>query len=128
MKIRFSGQLLLLLICLGSFSLRAQKQHHKTVKSVTELNSLSPDTCLITAFVTSIYKCPPCPPGAICKPCIGDHVTISDVPNTTDKSIRVLTKDFEKYSVGKKYTFLIKLHKTKDKQIFEAVLIGEKNK
>jgi hypothetical protein len=32
----------------------------------------------ITGYVARIYLCPSCPAGAVCKPCVGDHVVLSD--------------------------------------------------
>jgi hypothetical protein len=34
------------------------------------------ETFRIYGTVLDIYKCPPCPPKAQCKPCFPDHVTI----------------------------------------------------
>ncbi|HYV43435.1 MAG TPA: hypothetical protein VFA20_01195 [Myxococcaceae bacterium] len=34
----------------------------------------------VTGYVTYIYRCPPCPPGAMCKPCMGDNLVLSDAP------------------------------------------------
>ncbi|MSP03451.1 MAG: hypothetical protein EXR07_20780 [Acetobacteraceae bacterium] len=39
-----------------------------------------PGPVTIAAYATSIYACPPCPEGAQCKPCIGDHILTSDSP------------------------------------------------
>lgn len=32
----------------------------------------------ITGYIAKIYTCPPCPPGAACKPCMGDNVVLCD--------------------------------------------------
>jgi hypothetical protein len=32
----------------------------------------------IRGYVIETYECPPCPPGAQCKPCIGNYVVITD--------------------------------------------------
>jgi len=34
----------------------------------------------VTGYVTYLYRCPPCPPGANCKPCMGDNLVLSDAP------------------------------------------------
>lgn len=34
----------------------------------------------VTGYVNYIYRCPPCPPGAHCKPCMGDNLVLSDAP------------------------------------------------
>jgi len=33
------------------------------------------------AYVLEIHKCPPCPPGAQCKPCLGDYIVITVFSN-----------------------------------------------
>ncbi len=47
------------------------------------------------AYVLEIHKCPPCPPGAQCKPCLGDYVVITDNLDEKDpaliKRLRVFT-------------------------------------
>src|SRR5256886_6342657 len=35
-------------------------------------------TFIVVAFVIQTYKCPPCPPNAMCKPCLGDHIVVTD--------------------------------------------------
>ncbi len=36
----------------------------------------------LAGYVVKKYACPPCPAGAMCKPCMGDSVTIADSPAT----------------------------------------------
>src|SRR6266550_505284 len=35
-------------------------------------------TFIVVAVVIQTYKCPPCPPKAMCKPCLGDHLVVTD--------------------------------------------------
>lgn len=69
----------------------------------------------IEGCVIQIYKCPPCPEGAQCKPCLGDHVVISDNPDEKDpaliRRLRIFTKipELEKLEVTEKYSFLVKV-------------------
>jgi hypothetical protein len=32
----------------------------------------------VAGYVVRVYLCPACPPGAACKPCLGDHLVVSD--------------------------------------------------
>ena len=41
---------------------------------------------IIVGFVIHTYKCPPCPPRAMCKPCIGDHIVVTDNIDEKDLS------------------------------------------
>ncbi len=59
----------------------------------------------VEGFVTHIYKCPQCPPNALCKPCVGDHIIISQ---DSGLKLRVFTKGMETFELGKKYTFAIR--------------------
>jgi hypothetical protein len=38
----------------------------------------------VVGYVARLYFCPSCPAGAVCKPCIGDHVVISDDKHTLE--------------------------------------------
>lgn len=67
----------------------------------------------IKGYVINIYKCPPCPPGAMCKPCIPDNIDVTD--NLDDKNpalikrLRIFTDKPEKFELKKKYSFLVKV-------------------
>lgn len=70
---------------------------------------------LIEGVVTDIYKCPPCPKGAQCKPCIGDHLTISDNPDEKDPALKrwlrvfATVPELEKVELTKTYSFVVKV-------------------
>ena len=117
----------LFLGCCGSIKSQTQKSHYKSLKSLRQLRASAPDTCSVSAYVTSIYKCPFCPPGAECKPCVGDHVMVGDSPIARAKNLRILTKDLGNFEMAKKYTFLIKLYKNRKKVVYEAVLLSDKS-
>ena len=123
----FNSLLFFVLVCLFSNTIEAQSTKYKTLKSINDLSGSSPDTCYISGYVSSIYECPFCPPGAECKPCIGDHVMLGVSLTARAKNLRVLTKDLKNYAIGKKYTFLVKLHKDGKKKVFEAVSLNNKN-
>src|SRR5690349_8809913 len=71
------------------------------------------DTLQFVATVKSIYKCPPCPPGAHCKPCIGDHVLVSN--GNSEFDFRVFTHQLSIFEENGVYHFLVrfrsKLHR-----------------
>jgi hypothetical protein len=71
------------------------------------------ETFRIEGFVLDIYKCQPCPPGAMCKPCIPDNVTIVDSSDLTDisklKRLRIYTDKTDRFEVKKEYLLTVKV-------------------
>jgi len=68
------------------------------------------------AYVIEIHKCPPCPPGAQCKPSLGDYVVVTDNIDEKDplltKRLRVFTgtpERLERFVLKKKYSFIAKV-------------------
>src|SRR5438093_85205 len=61
----------------------------------------------IEGYVLDIYKCPPCPPGVMCKPCIPDNLVITDAADPKDLSkinrLRIFTDKPEQFELKKKY-------------------------
>lgn len=57
-------------------------------ESVATFQSEHPQTGTYTlsAYVVDIYLCPPCPAGAMCKPCIPENITLSDVSSLPEAS------------------------------------------
>ena len=70
-------------------------------------------TFIVAGFVIDAYKCPPCPPQAMCKPCIGDHITITDKIDEKDKTLiqrlRIHTEKPEQFDLKKQYSFTVKV-------------------
>src|SRR5205085_3091040 len=100
-----------------------QETNYPLLTSILEINKQAPDTCRIAVFVNSIYNCPPCPKGADCKPCIGDHIMVADSLNGKIQ-FRVFVKEPAKFSVGEKYTLLIRLYKyNSESEVYEGKLI-----
>ena len=66
----------------------------------------------VVGYVTDTYKCPPCPKGAMCKPCIGDHLVVTDKLDEKDPALvtrlRIFTDKPEKFALRGKYSFLVK--------------------
>jgi len=69
----------------------------------------------IEGHVTEVYKCPPCPEGAQCKPCLGDHLVITDNPDEKDpaliRRLRIFSRrpELEELEIAKQYSFLVKV-------------------
>jgi hypothetical protein len=68
------------------------------------------------AYVVEIHKCPPCPPGAQCKPCLGDYIVIADNLDEKDplliKRLRVFTSKPERlewFELQKKCSFIARV-------------------
>ena len=71
------------------------------------------ETFQIDGYVLDIYKCPPCPPGAMCKPCIPDNITIADSSDWMDvsklKRLRIYTDKTDKFELKEKYRMTVKV-------------------
>jgi len=67
----------------------------------------------IEGYVIDVYKCPPCPPRAICKPCIPNNLVITDAADPKDLSkinrLRIFTDKPEQFELKKKYSFTVNL-------------------
>ena len=67
----------------------------------------------MVGFVIQTYKCPPCPPQMQCKPCLGDHIVITDNIDEKDPALiqrlRIFTDKPEQFELKKKYTFTVKV-------------------
>jgi len=63
--------------------------------------------------VIETHKCPPCPPGAQCKPCLGDYIVITDNLDEKDpvlvKRLRVFTDKPEQFDLKTRYRFLVRV-------------------
>ena len=86
--------------------------------SIHELKQLNPTSGSYSTegYVAKIYVCPPCPAGAICKPCLQDrHMVISEQKETleqaalTDTEIEVFVNHPEQFTLGAKYTYVIQV-------------------
>jgi predicted NAD-dependent protein-ADP-ribosyltransferase YbiA (DUF1768 family) len=67
----------------------------------------------IVGYVIDIYKCPPCPPRAMCKPCIGDNIVVTD--NITEKDpklirrLKIFTEKPGQFELTKRYQLTVKV-------------------
>ncbi len=73
-------------------------------------------TFQIEGYVLDIYKCPPCPPRGMCKPCIADNVTLTDTDDRSDlsnlKRLRVFTEETDKFVMNGKYIVTVRVKGT----------------
>ena len=71
-------------------------------------------TFRIFGYVIDLYKCPPCPPRAMCKPCMPNNITIVKKIDPDHISapvrLRILTDETDKFTEGQKYLFTVKVH------------------
>ncbi len=74
------------------------------------LKSMGPGTYVVDGYVVRSQQCPPCPPGAHCKPCeLAIYISAQapsgsgDPPDTT--SVRV--SDSTSYAPGARYRFVV---------------------
>jgi hypothetical protein len=126
LKIKLSVIFFLFLSLLISSGIKAQfieVKDYPLLNSLNEINKKTRDTCVVSAFVNSVYNCPPCPKGADCKPCIGNHIMVADSLNAK-KQFRVFVNEPGKFSIGEKYILLIRLYKyNSEEEVYEGKLI-----
>lgn len=67
----------------------------------------------MVGYMIFVYKCPPCPAGAMCKPCLPDHIVVTDNIDEKDpaliKRLRIFTDKPEQFELKKKYQFTVKV-------------------
>ena len=68
----------------------------------------------IRGYVIENYECPPCPPGAQCKPCLGNYIVITDNLNEKDpkfiRRLRIFTGETKPLFTSKEnYLFTVKV-------------------
>lgn len=86
----------------------------------------------IEGFVVKIYTCPPCPPGANCKPCMKDNIVVStnnrklETYSLSHQEVILFGKDVQQFKMGEKYRFSIKVtnEKTTGETINDLELLG----
>jgi hypothetical protein len=98
-----------------------------------EKGDLSGEPFRIVGVVIDVHKCPPCSRGMMCKPCIGDHITVTDDTVEKDptriKRLRIFTDKPEQFELKKKYGFTVKLRgkSGKGQPITEVELVSFKS-
>jgi predicted NAD-dependent protein-ADP-ribosyltransferase YbiA (DUF1768 family) len=66
----------------------------------------------IVGYVIDFFKCQPCPPRAMCKPCVGDHIVVVEALEEKDparvKGLWIFADKPDKFELRKKYSFTVK--------------------
>ena len=117
--------LLITILVFSQISCTAQKnsgENYAKIKTekfvrINDINSkkFAQEIYETEGFVAKIYTCPPCPPNALCKPCMRNNIVISEENkilesyNLSDKEIIVFTENAETFELNKKYFFKIKI-------------------
>ena len=96
----------------------SQKPMSYPIRHIKELNKTLGDTVRVKAYIVDTYVCPPCPEGAQCKPCMEDHITVTEKKNTkkisAEEKLRILTVKAGFFTRGDKYLFIIAMGKNKE--------------
>lgn len=75
----------------------------------------------VTGYAAKILTCPPCPPGAVCKPCMGDNIVLSDektpITSYQDLGPRAMvifgeTADIVRLRLGERYRISVEVRGT----------------
>jgi len=75
----------------------------------------TPEQFNIEGYVRSVYECPPCPKGAQCKPCLGDHIIIAEsrnarnTPGDPEAHLLIFSTNPTQFKTGKRYLFSAKV-------------------
>jgi hypothetical protein len=97
---------------------------------IADLEKNSADTVELKAFVLDVYHCPPCPPGAICKPCIENNISVvEDKPDDItkiplEKRVRIFISNQKEFEMGKHYLFVVTFRNKKSSPKDNLTLIS----
>jgi len=89
--------------------------------SISQLKgkNLNSGTYNTEGYVVRKHECPPCPKGAMCKPCMGDNIVISemnkllDTYSLTNNEMIIFVKNPNQFELGKKYSFSVNVRESK---------------
>jgi hypothetical protein len=95
----------LLAITCGGYSQGKDISSYSKVE-FTQVGQSKFDTLQFKAIVKSVYRCPPCPEGSQCKPCLGDHVLVTN--GNSEFDFRVFTHQLSMFEVDKSYDFTVR--------------------
>jgi hypothetical protein len=113
--------ILLLCIFLSIQPLAQTKSNKYPLVDFKDLAKATSDTVQLKAFVMDAYECPPCPPGMICKPCVGDHIMVVEKKRVDilkiplEDRVRIFAHQPKRLTIGKLYTFTITFRNKKEK-------------
>jgi hypothetical protein len=90
------------------------------VLSVADFRRLAPakGKFEVSGYIAKQYKCSPCPQEAICKPCMGNNVLLSEADEllqtypSTGNYLVIFTDEPEKLSLGKPYLLKVEVLQT----------------
>lgn len=89
-------------------SAMAQRAHNYPMVKFNRINLIDSDTFRIRIKVLDQYHCPPCSAGAQCKPCIGDHIIVSENRKSEKQTLRVFTNNPDQFEKGKIYILTVR--------------------
>lgn len=83
-------------------------------------------------YVVKKYECPPCPKGALCKPCMRDNIVISEnnkileTYSLSNTEMIIFVDEPKQFDLGKKYKFSVRLleYKSTGEPINDIELMG----
>lgn len=100
---------LILLLRSGLMAQPAPRQH--PLVKIDNLAVAKSDTVRIRGYATDIYVCPPCPPGAQCKPCIENHFMVTNKktkdPQKPGLRARVFSENSNRVVSGRRYELVV---------------------
>jgi hypothetical protein len=100
-------------VALSQSKLRVQESRLLTFDDLKRNDGIEGSFEIEDAYVIEIHKCPPCPPGAQCKPCLGDCIVIANNLDEKDplliKRLRVYTDQPERFELKQKFSFVAKV-------------------
>jgi hypothetical protein len=101
----------------GSESLAAAARANQGAMSVAAFMVKKPTSGVysLLAYLAEVDMCAPCPPRVLCKPCIGNHIVLSDTSSapaarpkgTPNLMVFAEPTDIAKLQSGKRYRFQI---------------------
>jgi hypothetical protein len=95
-----------------NFQDTSQTQPPRLTFSALKRNDSIKGEFIVVAFVIQTYKCPPCPPNAMCKACLGDHIVVTEKVDEKDATriqrLRIFTDKPEQFELKKKYSFTVR--------------------
>lgn len=118
-----------LLLLMVGFLCWGQKKY--PLVGFADLETTTSDTIRLNGFVLDVYQCPPCPPGAICKPCMENHISVTEnkpgdiTKISLEKRVRIFTFNQNGFDVGKKYQFTIAFQNKKSKDNIRLISCKE---
>jgi len=103
-------------------------------RSISRLKAEKPSSGSFNTagYVVKIYTCPPCPEGAMCKPCMRDNIVISEDKKLlssyalTGREVVVFFSGRNNFRLGGRYRFSVKVldHSTTAEPLNDIELLG----